>query len=56
LFDALGCDAVRLLAEVSTDRLAELVGAGALGYTVRVVPHHAGLTGDAELGLQALAF
>lgn len=32
-----------------------LSDAGALGYTVRVTPRHAGLAGLAELGLQALA-
>ena len=33
----------------------ELADAGALGWTVRVVPTHAGLAGYADLGLQALA-
>lgn len=33
----------------------ELADAGALGWTVRVVPTHAGLAGAADLGLQALA-
>ncbi len=36
----------------STVRLAD---AGALGYTVRVVPLHEGLVGNAEMGLQVLA-
>jgi starch phosphorylase len=34
---------------------AELLDAGALGWNVRVVPKHAGLSGYAELGLQAIA-
>lgn len=34
---------------------AELLDAGALGWNVRVVPKHPGLSGYAELGLQAIA-
>jgi starch phosphorylase len=32
-----------------------LATAGTIGYTVRVIPKHAGLTNHAELGLQSVA-
>jgi starch phosphorylase len=40
---------------VRMETTVRLADAGALGYTVRVVPLHEGLAGDAEMGLQVLA-